>query len=53
MWSLSSFIGGVPVVCAGIGHPNALVHSPNENAIIKNYEEGMRYFGVFIDEFTK
>lgn len=53
MWSLSSFIGGVPVVCAGIGHPNALVHSPNENAIIKNYEEGMRYFGVFMDEFAK
>jgi acetylornithine deacetylase/succinyl-diaminopimelate desuccinylase-like protein len=53
MWSLSSFIGGVPVVCFGIGNPDARVHSPNESSVLLNYYEGMRYFGVFIDEFAK
>ena len=53
MWSLSSFIGGVPVVCAGIGHPDSRVHSPNEHVVLKNYESGMRYIGALIDEFAK
>ncbi|MEO6060716.1 MAG: M20/M25/M40 family metallo-hydrolase [Thermoflexales bacterium] len=52
MWSLSSFIGGVPVVCAGIGHPDARVHSPNENTILANYYGGMRFIGALIDEFS-
>lgn len=52
MWSLSSFIGGVPVVCAGISQADSRVHSPNENVPLQNYYDGMRYMGVFIDEFA-
>lgn len=52
MWSLSSFIGGVPVVCAGISQADSRVHSPNENVPIQNYYDGMRYMGVLIDEFA-
>ncbi len=53
MWSLSSFIGGVPVICAGISHPDSRIHSPNENSILQNYYDGMRYIGAFISEFAK
>ncbi len=53
MYSLSSFIGGVPTVCAGISHPDSRVHSPNENAILQNYYDGMRYVGALIDEFAR
>lgn len=53
MWSLSSFIGGAPVVCAGISHADSRVHSPNENVPLQNYYDGMRYMGVFFDEFAK
>jgi acetylornithine deacetylase/succinyl-diaminopimelate desuccinylase-like protein len=53
MWSLGTFIGGVPVVCIGTGHANARVHSPNEHQLLKNYREGMRYFGVFLEEFGR
>ena len=53
MWSLSSFIGGVPVVCAGIASADNRVHSPNENVPLNNYYEGMRYMGAFFDEFSK
>jgi acetylornithine deacetylase/succinyl-diaminopimelate desuccinylase-like protein len=53
MYSLGTFIGGVPVVCVGTGHSGARVHSPNEHQLLKNYYDGMRYFGVFIEEFAK
>ena len=53
MWSLSSFIGGVPVVCAGIAHADNRVHSPNEHIILQNYYDGMRYVGRLIEEFAK
>lgn len=53
MYSLSSFIGGVPTVCAGISHPDSRVHSPNENSILQNYYDGMRYIGALIDEFAR
>lgn len=53
MWSLSSFIGGVPVVCAGIAHADTRVHSPNEHIILQNYYDGMRYIGRLIDEFAR
>jgi acetylornithine deacetylase/succinyl-diaminopimelate desuccinylase-like protein len=53
MWSLSSFIGSVPVVCAGISHTDARVHSPNENVPLQNYYGGMRYVGALIDEFAQ
>ena len=52
MWSLSSFIGGVPVVCAGISHADNRVHSPNEHIILQNYYDGMRYMGRLIEEFA-
>ena len=53
MWSLSSFIGSVPVVCAGIAHADSRVHSPNENVPLQNYYDGMRYIGALIDEFAR
>jgi acetylornithine deacetylase/succinyl-diaminopimelate desuccinylase-like protein len=52
MWSLSTFIGGVPVVCAGISHADNRVHSPNENVPVQNYYDGMRYIGALIEEFA-
>jgi acetylornithine deacetylase/succinyl-diaminopimelate desuccinylase-like protein len=52
MYTLSSFIGGVPVVCAGIAHTDTRIHSPNENAILQNYYDGMRYIGALIDELA-
>ena len=52
MWSLSSFIGGVPVVCAGISHADNRVHSPNENVPLQNYYDGMRFVGALISEFA-
>jgi acetylornithine deacetylase/succinyl-diaminopimelate desuccinylase-like protein len=53
MYTLSSFIGGVPCVCAGIAHADTRIHSPNENASLQNYYDGMRYIGALIDEFGK
>ncbi len=53
MWSLSSFIGGVPVVCAGIAHADNRVHSPNEHIILQNYYDGTRYVGRLFDEFAR
>lgn len=53
MYTLSSFIGGVPVVCAGIAHADTRIHSPNENASLKNYYEGMRYIGALIDALSQ
>jgi acetylornithine deacetylase/succinyl-diaminopimelate desuccinylase-like protein len=53
MWSLSSFIGSVPVVCAGIAQADSRVHSPNENVPLQNYFDGMRYVGALIEEFTR
>ena len=52
MYSLSTFIGNVPDVCAGIAHPDTRIHSPNENAILQNYYDGMRYIGALIDELA-
>jgi acetylornithine deacetylase/succinyl-diaminopimelate desuccinylase-like protein len=53
MYSLSEFIGGVPVVCAGISHADSRAHSPNEHIILQNYYDGMRYIGALIDEFAR
>jgi acetylornithine deacetylase/succinyl-diaminopimelate desuccinylase-like protein len=53
MWSLSSFIGGVPVVCAGIAQADSRVHSPNENVPLQNYFDGMRYVGALFEEFAR
>jgi len=53
MYSLSTFIGGVPVVCAGISHADSRAHSPNEHIILQNYYDGMRYIGALIDEFAR
>jgi len=53
MYSLSEFIGVVPVVCAGISHADSRAHSPNEHIILQNYYDGMRYIGALIDEFAR
>ncbi len=53
MYSLSEFIGGVPVVCAGIAHADTRAHAPNEHIILQNYYDGMRFIGVLIDEFAR
>ncbi len=53
MYSLSTFIGGVPVVCAGIAHSDTRIHSPNESASLENYREGRRYIGALFEAFSK
>jgi acetylornithine deacetylase/succinyl-diaminopimelate desuccinylase-like protein len=44
---------GIPVVFAGATwHPNARAHSPNENILLKDYFESMRFTAAFIEHFA-
>lgn len=50
MYPLSEALG-IPAVLAGIGHPGANVHAPNENIRLADYFEGIRYIGELIRRF--
>lgn len=52
MHSFTTYIG-LPVVFAGITwHPNAHMHSPNENIFVKDYFDSMAFTAAFIDRFA-
>ena len=52
MYSLSTVVE-LPVVFAGATwHPNARAHSPNENILLKDYFDSMRFTAAFIDFFA-
>lgn len=50
MYPLSEALG-IPAVLAGIGHPDANVHAPNENIRLADYFEGIGYIGELIRHF--
>ena len=53
MYPLSTQLG-IPVVSAGaLGHPEARVHSPNENILERDYFESMRFAAALLDQFTR
>lgn len=44
---------GVPVVTAGIGHPGAQVHAPNENIRLDLYLKGARHIARILTDFSQ
>lgn len=52
MYPLSTMLG-IPTISAGaMGHPEARVHSPNENILERDYFDGMRFMAAFLDNFA-
>ena len=44
---------GIPVIFAGATwHPNARAHSPNENILVRDYFDSMRFTAAFITQFA-
>jgi len=43
---------GIPAVMAGVSHPNARLHAPNENIYVEDYFEGIRFVGELIQRFA-
>jgi acetylornithine deacetylase/succinyl-diaminopimelate desuccinylase-like protein len=44
---------GLPVATAGIGHPGANAHAPNENIRLDLYELGARHIVRIVEEFAQ
>jgi acetylornithine deacetylase/succinyl-diaminopimelate desuccinylase-like protein len=42
----------VPAVMAGVGHPSAHLHAPNENIFVEDYFEGIRFVEELIHRFA-
>ena len=42
---------GVPCISIGCGHSKSLVHAPNENIYIDDFEIGMKTIAKLIHEF--
>jgi acetylornithine deacetylase/succinyl-diaminopimelate desuccinylase-like protein len=51
-YAFSSPLGGIPVVHAGIGYPDANVHAPDENMRIKDFLNGARHIARMLDGFA-
>ena len=51
MYPLSQALG-IPVVTAGVGHPGANAHAPNENMRLDDYWAGIQFIGEFIRRFA-
>jgi acetylornithine deacetylase/succinyl-diaminopimelate desuccinylase-like protein len=43
----------LPIVTAGIGHPGAQAHAPNENIRLDLYEKGAKHITRILTEFSK
>ncbi|MHB8627074.1 MAG: M20/M25/M40 family metallo-hydrolase [Aggregatilineales bacterium] len=53
MYPLSTMLG-IPTISAGaMGHPDARVHSPNENILERDYFDGMRFTAALLDSFAR
>jgi acetylornithine deacetylase/succinyl-diaminopimelate desuccinylase-like protein len=44
---------GIPAVMAGVSHPDARLHAPNENIYVEDYFEGIRFVGALIERFAE
>lgn len=44
---------GVPVVSAGIGHPDSRVHAPNENIDLDYFVKGIRHTARIVEAFGR
>ena len=42
---------GVPIVTAGVGYPESLIHAPNENIRIDNFVLGTRHMARLVERF--
>jgi acetylornithine deacetylase/succinyl-diaminopimelate desuccinylase-like protein len=52
IYPLSTMLG-IPAIFAGATwHPNARMHSPNENIYVKDYFDSMRFTAAFIERFA-
>jgi acetylornithine deacetylase/succinyl-diaminopimelate desuccinylase-like protein len=51
-YAFSGPLGGIPVVHAGIGYPNANGHAPDENMRIKDFLNGARHIARLLDGFA-
>jgi acetylornithine deacetylase/succinyl-diaminopimelate desuccinylase-like protein len=51
-YAFSGPLGGIPVVHAGIGYPNANGHAPDENMRIKDFVNGARHIARLLDGFA-
>lgn len=52
IYPLSTYLGN-PVIFAGATwHPNARVHSPNENILVRDYFASMRFTAAFLARFA-
>ncbi|HSJ58307.1 MAG TPA: M20/M25/M40 family metallo-hydrolase [Anaerolineae bacterium] len=49
---LAVVAGDIPTVMAGISHPSAHLHAPNENIYVEDYVEGIRFVGELIHRFA-
>jgi acetylornithine deacetylase/succinyl-diaminopimelate desuccinylase-like protein len=52
-YAFSGPLGGIPVVHAGIGYPNANGHAPDENMRIKDFLNGARHIARLLDGFAE
>ena len=51
-YAFSGPLGGIPVVHAGIGYPNANGHAPDENMRINDFRNGARHIARMLDGFA-
>jgi acetylornithine deacetylase/succinyl-diaminopimelate desuccinylase-like protein len=51
-YAFSGPLGGIPVVHAGVGYPNANGHAPDENMRIRDFVNGARHIARMIDGFA-
>lgn len=42
----------VPVATAGVGYPGSNAHAPNENLVLKNFEDGIRHTAHIMLQFA-
>jgi acetylornithine deacetylase/succinyl-diaminopimelate desuccinylase-like protein len=51
-YAFSGPLGGIPVVHAGVGYPNANGHAPDENMRIKDFLNGARHIARLLNGFA-
>ncbi len=52
-YAFSGPLGGIPVVHAGVGYPNANGHAPDENMRINDFLNGARHIARLLDVFAE
>lgn len=44
---------GIPSAMTGFGNPDANIHAPNENLVVSNFIQGVKYAATIMEEFAK